>query len=453
MKKILIILLPALIFALSGCDTKTTDEPNVPTPEELTASIYDVLATDLDENTDYGDMAERITGWADDNGIQYNLDNNNIIVISSAATKGHEKDESVVFECALEESVTDEDCQKLAFMLYNACMLEEHGSITALITEKDNENSIPESYLNSDNFINIEYGKKIQFVNKSSASATYRLRHGISRIKPKYDIALKIGIEGLPDSVITDIGHESPNPTKRISNLLATWKSSGNLYEIGDFKAGVSTGRYPSYAEMVVVLSENDEEKFMKRVTKMQSKLESQISDDLPDYRFTAVRTAMPETVLEDSCASDLISLLYTLDSGIYESPEEEDVNAGYTNLATVRLKSKNAVVKVRNFSMDENILEDMNDSVTSLAEISSFKSKKISSTDMWTASEDEGILKDLQDASPKAIEISDKEGINICQKIKEINPDTDCITLKINSDDWSKGLNMFSNYYEKDAD
>mgnify|MGYP007056197047 CR=1 FL=1 len=183
------------------------------------------------------------------------------------------------------------------------------------------------------------------------------------------------------------------------------------------------------------------------------SELEDQLSEEDTKYRFTAVATQMPEKVLTGESTSKLIPLLYTMDSGIYTDPDNDSKTEAYTNLAKVRLKGNSAIVKVKNLAMDEEILDDMNESVASLAEISSFKAVNTDNLLLWTEPESDSLLGDLLKASPKKIAVNKNTGTSICQKIKKINPDIECVTLNINSESWNKGIAMFENYYKKDAD
>lgn len=86
--------------------------------------------------------------------------------------------------------------------------------------------------------------------------------------------AYKISISGLtggtPDGRISSY----PNPVKMFGDLLASFKTNSLIFELSSISGGNSSSSYPKNAEMVIVVSEDDVEKFTAKLDKAIEKFD-----------------------------------------------------------------------------------------------------------------------------------------------------------------------------------
>ena len=94
-----------------------------------------------------------------------------------------------------------------------------------------------------------------------------------------------------------DFDTHYPNPVETIGSLLATEKSSGNLFQLVSFDCKVDNGYTPGSATAVVVIDDNDVESFTKKFDKSNESMKKKF-DKLEDH--------FVYTMTETSC------LLYT---------------------------------------------------------------------------------------------------------------------------------------------
>ena len=86
-KKIISVLLILSLLAVCGC-TKETDEPNVPTTDELIASQYNDLITDAGSETDAGKIIDYVRSWAEDNNISCDTASNGSLSYEIQSVQG-----------------------------------------------------------------------------------------------------------------------------------------------------------------------------------------------------------------------------------------------------------------------------------------------------------------------------------------------------------------------------
>ena len=183
-KKIISVLLILSLLAVCGC-TKETDEPNVPTTDELIASQYNDLITDAGSETDAGKIIDYVRSWAEDNDISCDTASNGSLVMKFKASKGCDEYPSTALHCSISGTDNENEMQYLAVMMYAVTHLDKHGELSAIVSPADTKADIDRKYIKTDNFINLEYSEDdLSLLTSCAASSKYRLSHRIDMILP-----------------------------------------------------------------------------------------------------------------------------------------------------------------------------------------------------------------------------------------------------------------------------
>ena len=93
-----------------------------------------------------------------------------------------------------------------------------------------------------------------------------------------------------------DFDTHYPNPVETIGSLLATEKSSGNLFQLVSFDCKVDNGYTPGSATAVVVIDDNDVESFTKKFDKSNESMKKKF-DKLEDhyvYTLSLIHICLP---------------------------------------------------------------------------------------------------------------------------------------------------------------
>ena len=170
-------------------------------------------------------------------------------------------------------------------------------------------------------------------------------------------------------------GH--PNPLLNINSILANFKTNGLLYDLAEFKGGTSSDSYGTRASAVVVISRSDAESFEKCLDKAIAKFDRKWGDLEEGYEFSYEQTDMPSRVMTPESASDIVSLFYTMISGVYLTDEDTDETVAYTNIGRLSIKNSVASVRIKAASKSYPTLTEMDDAVKTISRNIQFQLQK----------------------------------------------------------------------------
>lgn len=450
-KKITAVCLALSLLMLCACQNSGGDEVNIPTTEELLASQYDELYSCLGDRCDTADILSYVKTWAEENGLNIDVDNKGILVISSEPSKNRQDDLSTTLQCSVTGKDNETEMQYVAEMMYILSNCGSHGKLFAIINDESRDSQIPEKYRDTDNFINLYSSEEDVLLNETACSRVYSISKDISWTSPRFSKAYTITVSGLRGGNITDLSEGHPNPVLQLNSIMAKWNTSGYLYDIADFNGGTAAGRYGNSASITVVISENDEEKFLSRVEKQQNSFNKKYGDDEENYEFTVEETAMPDRVLSSESANSVISLLYTMITGEYvpEALLEEDSDeiSAYSNIGRFRIKDNAAVLDMQIYSVTDDILSEMDDAVKTIAEISDFNVRVKKTYPHWKENDTDRLAADLAALSEDEPEYVSFFGVTPCTRIYDHNSSTSCLGIAINFDNWDNRADQIISY------
>lgn len=446
---ILILLLSFSIIMMSGCTSNSDEGENMPTTEELLASQYDEACSALGESCSTDRILEYVKNWAEEKDLETAVYNNNVLVIASDPSKGHSEDLSTTIHCTVTGSDNLSEMQYLSELMYVISNAENHGKLYGIVsTEKGNRN-IPEIYRDTDNFITLYGSEENSVLNETAYSRSYKVYKDISWTSPRFKKAYRVSISGLRGGNITDVSEGHPNPVLQLNSLMAKWNTSGYLYDIASFSGGSGSGKYGKEASITVVISENDEEKFLSRIEKQQNSFNKKYGDDEENYEFTVEEVDVPDKVLTSESANSCISLLYTMITGDYlpdDETEYEDTVA-YSNIGRFSVSDSSAVLRMQIYSMDEDIFNEMDDAVKTIGEISDFNVSVLSNYPYWRESVNSRLFADLNSFAEDGLEPYSSFGVTVCTTVNKHNSNTECLGLSVNFDNWADRSDMLTDY------
>lgn len=446
---ILILFLSLSVIIMSGCTSKNDDSENIPTTEELLASQYDEACSALGESCSTDKILEYVKEWADDKGLETLVNDNNILVISSDPSEGHSEDLSTTIHCTVTGKDNLSEMQYLSELMYVISNAKKHGKIYGIVSTQAGNRNIPEIYRDTDNFITLFSSDDNSVLNETAYSRSYKVSKDISWTSPRFKKAYKISISGLRGGNITDVSEGHPNPILQLNSIMAKWNTSGYLYDIASFSGGTGPGKYGNSASITVVISENDEEKFLSRIEKQQSSFNKKYGDDEENYEFTVEEVDIPDRVMTSDSANSCISLLYTMITGDYTPDDENEYEdtVAYSNIGRFSISDSSAVLKMQIYSMDKDIFDEMDDAVKTIGEISDFKVSVIANYPYWRESVNSRLFADLNRLTEAGLEPYSSFGVTVCTTVYKHNSNTECIGIGINFDNWADRSDMLTDY------
>lgn len=393
----------ALSLVLGGCSVgEVTRENELKTSLETT---YEELNSTFSKSSgQYSLVAEYLKSWANKNDIKIAENNKNYMVMTNPATEGFEDSETTVLQCAVETDDFNNSMQPLAIALSSLLGPENHGKITLIVTEKNDgeyigASSVDTKYCKADNFINIRHSDDMQLYTAGSYEMDSTMTTSIETTEPSYSqaFAITMSTSGYNDPFNYD--RHYPNPVETIGSLLATEKSSGQLFQLASFECEASDGYTPASATAIVVVDGNDVASFTKRFNKSYSSVKNKFEKLEDNFVYTLTETSMPKTVMTNETSDNIISLMYTLQTGIYLRDEDSGDIVSASYISGVSTKNNRLKLTMTSRSSDEQVLNDMASeflTTSGLCDIS-YSSSDIQTT--WSSDSEKSLAAFLSDA------------------------------------------------------
>ncbi|MCR5481182.1 MAG: hypothetical protein K6F52_00075 [Clostridia bacterium] len=365
-----------------------------------------------------------LTNWAAArDSVKISHDEYGNIIMSSKATSDEYKDgESVILHCSLDFTDTLKTAREISTILYVLDKSEEHGFIRAVFTHMtstshlDGAEKISKRYIEADNLLSLDWEGNRSILVGSAGTTTYKITDPLSWNEPKYPKAYEIKIKGLPGGSSADSSIKQPNAIKLVGDLLATLKSKSILYELAGFNGGDSAYNYPQFADIIIVINQNDNEKFISWVENAQEKFEDKYGEELmeaaeaeavaayeaehgtaaavnykpdiePPYSFTCNPVELPSYVMSDENCNRLVSFLYAMPSGTYLKSEEGRIVAT-TNLGKLSTKTGTLILELCARSMNKTTLDEITTVVDTVCGLSDVKCEIHEQFPVWEAPE-----------------------------------------------------------------
>jgi hypothetical protein len=319
------------------------------------------------------------------------------MVIVNPATDGNKDAESTVLQCSVKTNDYSKSMQSLAVGMTSLLGPESHGTITLIVTENNNNqyvgaSAVDKKYYQCDNFINLDYSSDTTMVASGSLAQTSTMSSDISTTSPTYTTAYTITMSMSAYADPYDFDGHYPNPIETIGGLLATEKSTGKLFQIASFTCKSTDGYTPSSATAVVVIDKNNVDSFTKKFNKSYESIKNKF-DKLEDhFVYTMTETSVPSSVISNEDSDNIISLMYTLNTGIYLQDESsgEILSASDTSYVSTNDGKFKVVVKGR--ALAESDLTDMSNAYLTTSGLCDISYSSTDPTITWTYDKDKSL-------------------------------------------------------------
>lgn len=365
MKKIIYISLISslliLTLALAGCGKKSSDS-EIPLNEKIASKAF-AYRTDLLDSaetlTDNNKIQEYLLNWAKSKNLKYEKDNQGNIIMSMAASEAYIDAAPVTVVCSYDADSFADSMDAIASALYIIKNNENTGELNVIFSPISNGDYSSLDKLSKKYFkdntkvISLSGGHKALWSVNSGGYSNYLFSGKLATEVPTLTTAYKISISGLtggtPDGRISSY----PNPVKMFGDLLASFKTNSLIFELSSISGGNSSSSYPKNAEMVIVVSEDDVEKFTAKLDKAIEKFDKKYKEDYPKASYKYEPITLPGTVYTKESQNTLISSLYTLADGVfYRNTDDEIVTI--SNIGTIATNGEVFTISAQGYSLDK---------------------------------------------------------------------------------------------------
>lgn len=329
------IFLVAVTFLLASCGSV---DRNSELNELLKANEDSLSETFKEEQCGYSLFTDYIKAWAKSSDMDVEYAGDHCTVLLNNATEGHEGEPSTALLCNFDTVNATSSLQTIATSMTGLFGPSEHGDIYLIITEVADDmligiNEVPTKYLKCDSLINLQAAGDDTVLTRGSNHAICTFYKDGATAEPNYANAYEItmSIPEHTDPYNFASEKDYPNPINVIGNFLATSMSSGRLFDIASFSSNAENGYTPYTATAVIVVSDNHVENFQNRFEKSYETIEDKFDKLDDDFIYTMTETEIPEKVLSEEISNNVVSLMYTLNTGICA----QDENTGIINSAS----------------------------------------------------------------------------------------------------------------------
>ena len=446
MKKIIALvitacLIGASVFVLVTCDKNEEVDLSAKIEQKIVA-----YRTDLEDSastlTSTKAIKKYLTSWAETKGIDYEVDEANNVILKIKAAAPYKDAPPVVVLCGYDAEHFANCIDPMSVALYVAKNNEETGKLTVIFTENKNHvfsgiQALDKKYFpDNANVFSLNSGSKNMWSVTTAGNSTYTFSGNIDRTEPKGNKAYSISINGLPGGVPDEKIASYPNPIKELGDLLAYFKTNSVIFELAKINGGTSGNLYPKSTSAVIVIDEDDHEKFEKRITTAIENFNDKYEDYGAVYSYKEVKT--PDTVLTSDDMNKLVSVLYTLVDGVYERDEEDEI-LSITNIGAIKCNGDSCTVYASGNSLTETGLNQIDLSYTTICGLSNIKYKKTSAQDGWFIEkpDENPFVQEVSDAfkeySDGTMKYRNNIAVTNCSYVYDKNPDCNLMSITVN--------------------
>lgn len=358
----------------------------------LDKKLYKTYVSQIEEAssswTSNDDMKTYITSWADENKLDYTVDNAGNIIFTKEASTDKTDVPPVITAVSYNYKTAPTNSRSLATAQAIAISNLNAGKYSVIFFNNDNGygdgyKNISKKYF-SDNtkVIYLDYGKNAYMSTKSFAGAGNTISIPCKTDAVTCDTAIKIRISGIASGEL-GTNNNQPNPITALGVLLSRLNNKSITYQLADIKVDSSGYMYPTGIEATILLNSYSLTAFTSYIDERSEKYIKNYKDDFPnisyEYEVIESKADLPSQAYSKEAASALNSVLYTLKNGAYKFTEENlldgyDVDDTYAvnNIVDLRLDGDNLVLTLGTMGLTDDLLGDVlreNSTAAALAE------------------------------------------------------------------------------------
>ena len=367
MKRVLFLII-SFIFAISFTLSACSDPDRKSELREFLSSNADAYSNAFTEpECDFSVFSDYMKTWAEANSVEVAFAGEHSMVLKNKATSGFKDEPECVLLCVFNSKDATAGKSAIATGMTALIGPPEHGDISLAISERSGAElvgvkELPSKYLKSDGLISLYTGGSDNILTSGPVTASCKFHNSGKTKESAYAQAFEITMS-MPE--YTDPfdfvkGKSYPNPINTIGSFLASNKSSGRLFDIVSFTSEAHKGYTPYYAKAVVVVDSNNIESFKSRFEKSYSTIEGKFEKLEAEFEYTMEETDMPGKVLNDDVADNLISLMYTLNTGVCQQDEESGIIYSASYIKSITAKKGNLDISVGIRARGESYLDSL---------------------------------------------------------------------------------------------
>ena len=412
-----------------------------------------------EEPCSFSDFNNYMENWAKASNIEIAYKGEHSLVLKNSATSGYDDEPSCLLLCGFNTESASKNKRVITTAQTSLLGPVEHGDILLAISETVGDQfvgieEIPKKHLACDNLINLSKGSNNNILTSGPVAAVSTFHRSGKLTESNYAQAFEIKLS-MPAEYTDpfDLGKDSnyPNPINVIGGFLASGKSSGKLFDIASFESKANEGYAPYYASAVVVVDSNHIESFQSRFEKSFENIQEKFEDLESEFEYTMEETDMPEKVLSDDVATGLISLMYTLNTGVCEQDEESGViySASYLKSANTQKGDLDISVGIR--ARGESYLDSLSAEYETTAGLCSTKYDFKKSGRLWNSDPNSNLVTFFTGCVPQTGPVESSVSLKATENdfIAEKLPDQNMIIYAFEKGDRKTALENITNFLD----
>ena len=412
-----------------------------------------------EEPCSFSDFNNYMENWAKASNIEIAYKGEHSLVLKNSATSGYDDEPSCLLLCGFNTESASKNKRVITTAQTSLLGPVEHGDILLAISETVGDQfvgieEIPKKHLACDNLINLSKGSNNNILTSGPVAAVSTFHRSGKLTESNYAQAFEIKLS-MPAEYTDpyDFGKDSnyPNPINVIGGFLASGKSSGKLFDIASFESKANEGYAPYYASAVVVVDSNHIESFQSRFEKSFENIQEKFEDLESEFEYTMEETNMPEKVLSDDVATGLISLMYTLNTGVCEQDEESGVIYSASYLKSAKTQKGDLDISVGIRARGESYLDSLSAEYETTAGLCSTKYDFKKSGRLWNSDPNSNLVTFFTGCVPQTGPVESSVSLKATENdfIAEKLPDQNMIIYAFEKGDRKTALENITNFLD----
>ena len=394
-------LIACLLIPLSGCGNSIPEEKEKSIKDDVYA-IYEEIKSKFTGASSEMELANVVIGWAKKNKINYTRLKSGSLLLSATKDTGRKAKKDTIMQCSLGGSNYKSQAEYTAIALATLKNSDVSKKADLILTPANSyeyygakqDKKMITSYKH---IISMNYSPKVKLFTGSAETGDYRMSLPLTYERTKGTKTYKVSITGVNKNVSFDDPKMHTNPLDTLGKFLNRLKSNNIIFQVCDFEGGNSAGTYAQHATVNITVTANYEDRLLSALESEQEDFENNASDDGYGGKFDFTSTDVPYESYSQKNSDSLMSLIYTLNDGIYNNSKDNEEPLTIANLGKVSYINGELVFAIKAMSIDLKEMKKMEGDYKKTASLCDFTFKKLYSYKMWATGEYQEKIKQEQ--------------------------------------------------------
>lgn len=302
--------------------------------------MYQALEDDAPNINSQKAMCKYIMSWADENDLEYTLDDSyNIIFEQEATSRKSKVSPTVVVVNYNYENILDNKRALASAALIAATKLDSGKKTVIFVNNRFNDGS---SYENLDSsyfpdnakVIYLDYGKSSYVSAHSFHCANQTISVPTETEDVTCDTAVHIHIDGITSDTIDTSITKQISPIDLFSTILTRLKSKSTICQLANFSIGNKGNMYPESLDATIMINSYQVDSFTsyldKRIKAFDKKKKEDFEDATYTYEVINDPALYPSEAYTKETFNSLTTILYAIKNGAYRYEEDDIILDGY---------------------------------------------------------------------------------------------------------------------------